>query len=315
MPEAALRERQGRGRTWVDLPELLALRHARFDWPLPAASRSRSSSAGLAPLRARGMEFAEVRAWQPGDDPRHMHWKATARSGRPYTKLYQEESERPTLLCVDLTSSMHFATAGVFKAVLAARVAMLIAWWAAEARDRVSGLVLTAGGCAFCAPLPARRGALRLAACLAQAFRQDADEQSEAPSPLDRAIPLLRRHAPSGSRLVLISDFLDAQDLASVSQLGTRRPLLIVRVYDRLDRELPPPGRYAVHDGSGEVEFDSGHERTRHRFRQDFDETGRALMDLARVSGGAYLQFRTDQDPAQGPPDATAQQMTWGLAQ
>ena len=308
MADAALRNPEGRGRTWIGLPELLALRHARFDWPLPAAGRARSGPARLAPLRARGMEFDEVRAWQPGDDPRHMHWKATARTGRPYTKLYQEESERPTVLCVDLTPAMHFATVGSFKSVLAARVAMLVAWSAVAARDRVSGLVMTAAGLRVSPPLPGRRGAQQLAARLAEAFRDGSAGEAPARSPLARAAPLLERHAPAGSRLVLISDFLNADDLGPVRRLGTRRPLLIARLYDPLDRDLPPPGRYAVHDGRGELEFDSGGRSARRRFSRAFAQTTRALTEIARSSGGACLQFRTGRDPAQRTPGAVARQ-------
>ncbi len=308
MSDAARMNPPGRGRTWIGLPELLSLRHARFEWPVPVAGHARSGPARLAPLRARGMEFDEVRAWQPGDDPRHMHWKATARTGRPYTKLYQEESERPSVLCVDLTPRMHFATVGSFKSVLAARVAMMIAWSAVAARDRVSGLVMTSADFAVSPPMPGRRGAQQLAAVLAEAFLDGvpaAPAGDSSGSRLAQAVPLLQRHAPSGSRLVLISDFLGADDTAAVRRLAARRPLLIVRLYDSLDRDLPPPGRYAVQDSLGELEFDSSHPGERLRFRRAFTDTSRALAEIARASGGACLEFRTGQDPAQAARQTT----------
>ena len=289
---------EGRGLTWIGLPELLALRHARFDWPLPAAGHVRSGAASRAQLRARGMEFDELRAWQPGDDPKHMHWKATARTGRPYTKLYQEESERPCVLCVDLTPRMHFATTGVFKSVLAARVAMMIAFSACAARDRVSGLVMSSAGFALTPPLSGRRGVQQLAAALAAAFRAGPPAADSFSSRLSAAVPLLRRHAPWGSRLVLISDFLGANDVAAVRRLAARRPLLIVRLHDPLDRDLPPPGRYAVRDSLGELEFDSSAPGERRRFRRAFTETTRTLAAIARASGGACLEYRTDRDPS-----------------
>ena len=298
---------EGRGRTWIGLPELLALRHAHFEWSLPAAGHAGSGPARLAPLRARGMEFDEVRAWQPGDDPRHMHWKATARTGRPYTKLYQQESERPSVLCVDLGPRMHFATVGSFKSVLAARLAMMIAWSAVAARDRVSGLVMTSAGLALSPPLPGRRGAQQLAATLAEAFLDRAAVAASSIASLAQAAPLLQRHAPSGSRLVLISDFSGADDLAAVRRLAARRPLLIVRLYDPLDRDLPPPGRYTVQDLRGELEFDSGDPGARLRYRRAFTDSTKALADIARYSGGACLEVRTDQDPVQrGRPAAPA---------
>ena len=241
------------------------------------------------------MEFDEVRAWQPGDDPRHMHWKATARTGRPYTKLYQEESERPTLVCADLGARMQFATVGVFKCVLAARVAMMIAWAAVAARDRVSGLVMSPAGFDITPPLPGRRGAQRLARALAGAFRSAAGSGHQVG--LIDAVPALTRHAPSGSRLVLISDFTAAGCIDAARRLAAQRPLLIVRLYDPLDQDLPPPGRYAVRDGRGEAVFHSGDNGARRRWQDEFMRGSRALAEMARTHGGAYLEFRTDEDP------------------
>ena len=286
----------GRGRTWIGLPELLALRHTPFGSWFQFGGDIRSGPAQLAPLRARGMEFDEVRAWQPGDDPRHMHWKATARTGRPYTKLYHEESERPTVVCADLGARMHFATVGVFKSVLAARVAMMIAWAAVAARDRVSGLVLSPAGLDITPPLPGRRGAQRLARALAGAFLSAGGAGGRAE--LIDAVPALQRHAPSGSRLVLVSDFMGAGCIDAARRLAAHRPLLIVRLYDPLDRDLPPPGRYSVRDGRGEAVFHTGEDAARRRWQDDFVRGSRELAEIARTHGGAYVQFRTDEDPA-----------------
>ena len=301
MAVAARNDPEGRGRTWVGLPELLALRHTLFRSPFQFGGEARAGSARLASLRARGMEFDEVRAWQPGDDPRHMHWKATARTGRPYTKLYREESERPTLLCVDLTPRMHFATVGAFKSVLAARVAMMIAWGAIGARDRVSGLVMSADGLAVTPPLYGRRGAQQLARALAGVFQDEAGPDGPDGAgavSLEHAVPLLQRHAPSGSRIVLVSDFTGADDAEAAQRLAARRPLLIVHLYDPLDEHLPPPGRYSVRDARGDTVFDSGDEIARRRWNRDFARRTKALGEIARSSGGAYLQIRTDHDPA-----------------
>ena len=298
MAEAALNQPPGRGLTWIGLPELLALRNAPFGPLLQFGGDARSGAARLAPLRARGMEFDEVRAWQPGDDPRHMHWKATARTGRPYTKLYQEESERPTVVCADLTHRMNFATVGAFKSVVAARTAMMIAWTAVANRDRVSGLVLSPAGIDVTPPLPGRRGAQQLARTLAGAFCAGSADGAAGQAELVDAVPSLQRHAPSGSRLVLVSDFWGEGDIDAVRRLAARRPLLIVRLYDPLDRELPPAGRYCVRDGLGERLFDTGDPAERRRWNAAFEQRSRTLRDIARLCGGAYLQFRTDEDPA-----------------
>ncbi|MEQ8659878.1 MAG: DUF58 domain-containing protein, partial [Gammaproteobacteria bacterium] len=82
--------------------------------------RARHSGQYLSRLRGRGMEYDESRPYQPGDDIRQIDWRVTARTGRPHTKLFREERERPVFLCVDYRHGMFFATQGVFKSVQAA---------------------------------------------------------------------------------------------------------------------------------------------------------------------------------------------------
>jgi uncharacterized protein (DUF58 family) len=111
---------------------------------LPSWSRSiRAPQSGqyLSTLRGRGMEYDESRPYQPGDDIRQLDWRVTARTGKPHTKLFREERERPVFICVDYRRAMFFATKGVFKAVQAARLAALLAWRAQQQGDRVGGLV------------------------------------------------------------------------------------------------------------------------------------------------------------------------------
>ena len=98
---------------------------------------SLQTGAYVSRFRGRGMEFDESRPYQPGDDPRSIDWRVTARSTTAYTKLFREERERPVLIAVDLRSNMHFATRGCFKSVSASRAAALIAWAAHHRGDRL----------------------------------------------------------------------------------------------------------------------------------------------------------------------------------
>ena len=93
------------------------------------APRVRAFAAGgnLSPFKGRGVEFDESRPYQPGDDLRTMDWRVTARTGKPYTKVFREERNRPVIVWLDLRSSMLFATRRAYKAVAAAELAGLIA--------------------------------------------------------------------------------------------------------------------------------------------------------------------------------------------
>lgn len=92
------------------------------------------------------MEFDEVRVYHPGDDVRTIDWRVTARTGRPHTKLFQEERERPVLVLVDVRAGMRFGTRDCFKSVLAAKAAAVLAWIGIGGGDRVGGLVLAPSG-------------------------------------------------------------------------------------------------------------------------------------------------------------------------
>ncbi len=91
-------------------------------------------------FRGRGIDFQESRNYQPGDDIRTMDWRVTARTGRPHTKVFQEERERPIIIVIDCNPSMFFGTRVAFKAVIAARLAALIAWAAIRNGDRIGAV-------------------------------------------------------------------------------------------------------------------------------------------------------------------------------
>ena len=110
-------------------------------------------------FRGRGIEFEEVRSYQPGDDIRGIDWRVTARTGSAHTKLFREERERPVLVAVDQRSSMFFGSSHCFKSVLAAQLAGLLAWSALEAGDRVAGWSSTAPSTARSAPAQQPHGA------------------------------------------------------------------------------------------------------------------------------------------------------------
>src|SRR4249920_1083496 len=114
----------------VTLADLIAMRqHARRE-EHAASKRVVGSRAAThaSRLRGRGVDYAESRGYQPGDDIRQMDWRVTARTGRPHTKMFEEERERSVLLVLNCNPSMRFGTRVRFKSVQAARTAALIAW-------------------------------------------------------------------------------------------------------------------------------------------------------------------------------------------
>ena len=252
--------------------------------------RSRAPLAGPAPSRrlGRGLDFAEAREYQPGDDVRLIDWRVTARSGRAHTKLFVEERERPVLLVVDCRASMRFATRGVYKSSLAARLAAILGWSAVAARDRVGGFVLTDDWHAEVRPRSGRRGLMGLFRAVAQGQRRaPAAERGQLADTLAR----LRHVAQPGATAVVISDFSGFDDAArrALGALLHGRDLLGVHVSDPLERELPPDGRYAlVAAGAGDarrvaLRVAGRAQRRRHAARFAAD---RASLDAFFAGGG-----------------------------
>ncbi|MGQ0621203.1 MAG: DUF58 domain-containing protein [Panacagrimonas sp.] len=129
-----------------DLEELVALRGAAQSLSLRShrSALARLQGSHRSAQRGRGLEFEEVRPYAIGDDARSIDWRVTARRGRPHTKLYREDRERPVWLLVDLHAGLFFGSKRQFKSALMLRAAALLGWAAVRGGDRL-GAVITTG--------------------------------------------------------------------------------------------------------------------------------------------------------------------------
>jgi uncharacterized protein (DUF58 family) len=257
----------------ASIDDLIGLRLRARRLELGIARRARHSMSGAhgSRFRGRGMEFAESRIYQPGDDVRSIDWRVTARTGRAHTKLFQEERERPVILLVDLGASMFFGTRTAYKSVLAAETAALIAWAAMHGGDRVGALVAGRSAHLELKPVSGRRGVLRVLRALAALSRPAKDDEDQHIGLCDS---LLRaRHvARPGSLLVVISDFygLDEDAAGHLSRMRQHNDMLACWIHDVLEREPPPPGRYGVSDGWQTATLDTTGRRARARYAASF---------------------------------------------
>ncbi|MBA4695931.1 MAG: DUF58 domain-containing protein [Legionella sp.] len=203
-------------------------------------------------ILGRGMDFAEVRNYQPGDEIRHMDWRVTARTGRPYIKLYQEERERPFMLVCEFGASLYFGTKIALKSVIAARLAALIAWTVVQQEDRIGGIIHTAAGYRDWLPRARHNGVLPILSSLSTATQLTYDEyngqeNSNLSSLLERLTPRLR----PGSLIIILSDFYTLDDAAEKQLIRLRQhyPLAIYSIWDPFEISPPLPGRYPITNG------------------------------------------------------------------
>jgi len=284
----------------VTLERLIALKAAGESLKL-ATPRVHALGAGghLSPFKGRGVEYDESRPYQPGDDLRTMDWRVMARTGKPHTKIFREERNRPVIVWLDLRAPMMFGTQGAFKAVRAAEAAALVAWGAVANGDRLGGLVFSDTSHEERRPRLGRRSALTLLQLIAEdAFW--APPASAAPGGgAEHALKRLTRVARPGSLLFLISDFrgLGADADRHLRELSRHGDVFLLHVFDPIEAELPPPGRYRIVVGGRSVTIDTSDPVLRTRFRAEFEAHRARLTGLARLPGISVIDCATSEDP------------------
>ncbi len=263
---------------------------------------SLQTGAYVSHFRGRGMEFDESRPYQPGDDPRNIDWRVTARSKEAYTKLFREERERPVLVVVDLRNNMHFATQGSFKSVIASRAAALISWAAHHRGDRLGGLIFGDSTHRELKPKLGRQAALRYVHELVN--HPDWQRSVEGPAkdeepPLTEAMSALRRVARPGSLVAVISDFIGFSRAAQSYLAGVARhnEVLAVFVSDPLEHELPPPGRYRLVSNDVELAIDTYARTARQDYENAFEERQHNLEKFCQSYGIHLMSISTEEDP------------------
>jgi len=231
------------------MEDLLALRGAAQGLRLQSRQLTRMVHAGshLSTQRGRGLEFQEVRPYVSGDDPRTIDWRVTARRGKPHTKLFREERERPVWLLADLNPSMYFGTRRQLKSTVVVRSAALLAWSAALAGDRVGAVVAGASTSRIIPPRAREAGVLSVLGALLEM-------QPEGPGPaFDGLTSGLGSLAPlihPGSLVLVLSDYASlADDPSAASQwaaLAVHNEFRLFWVTDPLEKQALPNGRFRI---------------------------------------------------------------------
>lgn len=259
-------------------------------------SRARQSGVYHAAMKGRGMEYAESRPYQPGDDVRALDWRLTARSGRPHTKLFREERERPVYVLVDLRRTMAFATQGAFKSVQAARLAALVAWKTVQGGDRIGAVLLGDEGCDELAPARGTVGALRVLKHLVQRAQPGTGTTM---TPFAAAAEHLRRLVKPGSIVFVLSDFRDLDEAAraALGQVARHNETLLVHCYDAFEAALPAIREaIALGDRTRRVELTPGERAVADAYARRHAARRAALAQFARDQRLRLVSLTTADD-------------------
>lgn len=264
-----------------------------------SAIRAGQSGGYVSRFKGRGMEFEEARSYQPGDDIRSIDWRVTARTGEAHTKVFREERERPVFISVDNRPAMHFATRGVFKSVLAAKLAGLVAWAAQHHGDRIGGQLFTDTECRELKPQNGRHAVLRFLNAISS--QDDVNQLSSESVTLEYVLARLMHHARPGSLVYIISDFrgINEQVETYLAKLSRHCEVVLIFVYDPLESHLPEKGRYRFTDDSRDVVIDTGDRQRLLKYQQHFTQRLNQLEQIAKKMGLALIQCSTTDDPIQ----------------
>lgn len=285
----------------VSLENLLELRFLASNMFHKTYKRSAAALSGnyASAFRGRGIDFSEVRLYEPGDDIRNMDWRVTARTTKPHVKLFTEERERPVLFVVDCGTSMQFGTRTAFKSVIAARISALLAWSAMSHGDRIGGVLFAGDSHEEIKPAGAKRGILKFLKRLVE--WNVANFQSRQPnesSQLINVVARLKRVARPGSLVYFISDFshLDKKSEQHLAQIARHCDVVMINVIDHIEKFPPPPGNYMMTDGFSFGKLSMDNSDMREVFRQEFIQREENLKTFAKKHRIHYFSVATSDD-------------------
>jgi len=266
-------------------------------------------------FKGQGMNFDEVREYQPGDDVRSIDWNVTARMNHPFIKKFVEERELTVMLLVDLSGSGLFGSVAQSKRELAAEIASVLAFSAIRNNDKVGLILFSEGVEKFVPPRKGRKHVLRVIREILfyEPYRRGTDSNTTLEYMLrvlaHRAIVVilsdfLGQTAPTRPeiaahlrRKAVLSETPGQASFTALRQANRRHDVVAVQITDRFELELPALGRIVLKDAeTGEVvEVNTGDERKRAAFAQRQTKTQSELLKLFRGANIDSIQLRTDQ--------------------
>lgn len=247
---------------------------------------------GLVP--GHGSEYGETRAYQLGDDVRHIDWNVTARMIEPFVRETIADRELETWLCVDVSASLDYGTAACEKDDLAVAAAGAVAFLTQRVGNRIGAVLGTPGGFTT---IPARSGRVHVTGLLRTLMRHlDAEEgQTRLAAAIRRTGMMARRRG----LVVVISDFLDDSDWSTeLRRLTTRHDVLVVEVIDPVEMAIPDVGVITVFDpetGNGR-EIDTGNARMRRRYAEAATQERERIGAAIRSAAADHLVLHTDRE-------------------
>jgi uncharacterized protein (DUF58 family) len=300
---------------YTELASLLRCRFSAQDLKLFAHRPARSLLSGgeRTRFRGRGMDFEEVRLYQPGDDIRSIDWRVTARTQVAHTKIFREERERPVFMLVDQRSPLFFGSTRCFKSVMAAHIAALLGWAALANGDRLGALVFGDYSQRDVRPRRSKHAVLellhqlqdynhRLTSPVTPEPVATASGQIPTANTLTDMLADARRIAKPGCALFIISDFhdLDGHAEQQLFELARHTDVTLIHVYDQLERELISNAALTISNGRERLQLAANEKAFQQAYKHQFDQQLQLLSSLCKRLRIPLLSYATQDDIHEG---------------
>lgn len=261
---------------FVSLQSLLKMEHIAAGFSFLAKKQKVRSILGgkhASKLRGRGLDFEEVRNYVAGDDIRNIDWKVTARTQKTHSRVFSEEKEKPALIIVDQSKSMFFGSQKKTKSVVAAELAALAAFRIKKEGDRVGGIVFADDGLDIVFPKRDRRNILRFLERIVTRNRN-----LHHTKPVDFEVALkevfqkIRNIVTHDFLVIVISDFhrYSPEVIKNISNLSQHNDVVLCKVYDPMEREIPK-AKVIAGDDRKQVVMDGTKRSIKDKFERGFD--------------------------------------------
>lgn len=244
-------------------------------------------------FKGKGMTFSEVREYQYGDEIRSIDWNVTARMGKPYVKVFEEERELTVMLLVDVSGSRQFGTVTQLKRDVVAEIAATLAFSAILNNDKIGVIFFSDKVEKFIPPKKGRKHILYI-------IRELLDFEPETTkTDMACALKFMTSVIKKRCTAFMISDFIDDGDIQDAFTIANRKhDLVAVQVYDRRDADLPDMGLVKMCDAeTGQrIIVDTSSDSVRVKYRMAWSERQFRMRQILRKAGINGVSMESDDD-------------------
>lgn len=243
-------------------------------------------------FKGKGMSFREVREYYAGDDIRFIDWNVSARFNHPFTKVFEEERELTVMLLIDTSASNLFGTVSRKKKELITEMAAVLTFSAVSNNDKVGVIFFSDKMEKYIPPKKGRQHALYIVRELLTV------EPTKKGTNLDDAIKFFSRSMKQKSIAFILSDFITTGYDDDLKVIGNKHDVIGIRVYDKMDMQLPEAGLLQVQDAESGLTrwIDSSNALVRFNYQQHFMQQSEKAKHYFRKAGSELLHVRTEDD-------------------